>query len=113
MDNRDARYTLEGMIETEEGYFSVSSSEIEQSKGKKGRGAAGKQNVAVMAESSNPLEDPDTGKKSKHVRYFKAKVLYTHKSEEVDYTLNESLQDKANVFTDKSTGLATKRWTIG
>ena len=31
--NRDARYTLEGMIELDEGYFSVASKEIERGKG--------------------------------------------------------------------------------
>ena len=71
MGNRDARYTLEGMIELDEGYFSVASKEIERGKGTRGRGAEGKQNVAVMAEST-PLEDIETGKKEKHVRYFKA-----------------------------------------
>jgi len=30
MGNRDARYTLEGMIEMDEGYFTVASTEIEQ-----------------------------------------------------------------------------------
>lgn len=49
MGNRDARYTLEGMIEMDEGYFTVESSEIEQQQGKRGRGAAGKQNVIIMA----------------------------------------------------------------
>ncbi|MDT8347895.1 MAG: IS1595 family transposase [Flavobacteriaceae bacterium] len=102
MGNRDARYTLEGMIEMDEGYFTVESSEVEQKKGIRGRGAAGKQNVAVMAEST-PLEDVDTGKKSKHVRYFKAKVLETHKSSEVDHTIEDSLDQKSIVFTDKST----------
>jgi len=82
MGNRDARYTLEGMIEMDEGYFTVSSSEIEQSKGKRGRGAAGKQNVMVSAEST-PLEDLKTGKKSKQVRYFKAKVLTDHSADQV------------------------------
>lgn len=32
MGNRDARYTLQGMIEFDEGYFTVESSEIEQEK---------------------------------------------------------------------------------
>ncbi|MEN8835470.1 MAG: IS1595 family transposase [Polaribacter sp.] len=102
MGNRDARYTLEGMIEMDEGYFIVESSEIEKAKGKRGRGAAGKQNVAVMAKST-PLEDPDTGKKSKHVRYFKAKVLESHKSQEIDQTTENYLEDKTIVFSDKST----------
>jgi hypothetical protein len=52
----------------------VASKEIERGKGTRGRGAEGKQNVAVMAEST-PLEDIETGKKEKHVRYFKARVL--------------------------------------
>ncbi len=55
MGNRDARYTLEGMIEMDEDYFTVESSEIEQQKGKRGRGAVGKQNVMIMAESA-PLD---------------------------------------------------------
>lgn len=38
MENRDARYTLEGMIEFDEGYFTIKSSEIEQEKGIRGRG---------------------------------------------------------------------------
>lgn len=83
MGNRDARYTLEGMIELDEGYFSVASKEIERGKGTRGRGAEGKQNVAVMAEST-PLEDIETGKKEKHVRYFKARVLDSHQSEGIN-----------------------------
>ena len=39
MGNRDARFTLEGMIEIDEDYFTVESSEIEKAKGKGGRGA--------------------------------------------------------------------------
>ena len=102
MGDRDASYTLEGMIEMDEGYFTVESSEIEQKKGKRGRGAAGKQNVAVMAESTQ-LEDPRTGKKSSQVRYFKAKVLETHQSKEINETIEESLDEKSIVLTDKST----------
>ena len=59
MGKRDARYTLEGMIKMDEGYFTVESSEVEQDKGIRERGAAGKQNVAIMAEST-PLEEIKT-----------------------------------------------------
>ena len=102
MGNRDARYTLEGMIEFDEGYFTVESSEIEQDKGVRGRGAAGKQNVAIMAEST-PLEDIDTGKKSSHCRYFKAKVLTDHTAEQINQTVKESISEKSIVFSDRST----------
>jgi len=102
MGNRDAKYTLEGMIEMDEGYFTVESSEIAKSKGKRGRGAAGKQNVAIMAEST-PLEEIESGNSSRQCRYFKAKVLSDHQSDQIDQTIQESLDDKSIVFTDKST----------
>ncbi len=99
---RDEKYTLEGMIEFNEGYFTVESKEIEQEKGVRGRVAVGKQNVAVMAESV-PLEDLETGKKSKSCRYFKANVLETHLSLEINETIKESIDNQSIVFTDKST----------
>lgn len=61
MSNRDARYTLEGMIEFDEGYFTIESSEIDQEKRILGHGAVGKSNVAIMAELT-VLEDIETGK---------------------------------------------------
>jgi len=102
MGKRDARYTLEGMIEMDEGYFTVSSSEIEQSQGIRGRGAVGKANTLIMAESV-PLEDIETGKESKSCRYFKAKVLNTHLSEEINQEVQRSIDNDSIVFTDKST----------
>lgn len=102
MGNRDDRYTLEGMIEFDEGYFTIESSEIEQDKGVRGRGAAGKQNVAIMAEST-PLENIDTGKKLSHCRYFKAKVLNSHAKEEINETVQKSIDEQSIVFTDQST----------
>jgi transposase-like protein len=102
MGNRDARYTLEGMIEMDEGYFTVESSEIEQQQGKVGRGAVGKQNVMIMAEST-PLENTETGKTERQCRYFKAKVLDDHKAEGVNDTVATSLDEQSIVFTDKST----------
>ena len=102
MGNRDAKYTLEGMIEFDEAYFTVASSEVEHEKGIRGKGAVGKQNEAMMAEST-PLEDIDTGRKEKQVRFFKAKVLDGHGGEEISETIKESLDNQSIVFTDKST----------
>lgn len=102
MGERDARYTLEGMIEMDEGYFTVATSAVKKAKSKRGRGAAGKQNVAVMAEST-PLEDIETGNKSNQVRYFKAQVLESHKAEDIDQAITKSLADKTIVFSDQST----------
>ncbi len=102
MGKRDGRYTLEGMIELDEGYFTIESSEIEKSKGKRGRGAAGKTNVVIMA-GSTPLEDLETGKMSSHCRYFKAKVLKDHQSDNIDDVVVGSIDEKSIVFSDKST----------
>ncbi len=102
MGKRDDRYTLEGMIEMDEGYFTIESSEVEKQEAKRGRGAAGKKNVAIMAEST-PLEDPETNITSKQCRYFKAKVLDGHSKDQINQTVRESIDDKSIVFSDKST----------
>src|SRR5690606_8589328 len=100
--NRDSRYTLDGMMEFDEAYFTVESSKVEQEKGIRGKGAVGKQNVAMMAESV-PLEDINTGKKQKQVRYFKAKALDGHDGEEINAAIKESIANPSIIFTDKST----------
>ena len=64
--------------------------------------AAGKKNVVVMAEST-PVENLETASKSNQVRYFKAKVLDTHSAQEINQTVQENLDDKTIVFSDKST----------
>lgn len=91
-----------GVIEFDEGCFTVESTEVEQEKGLHGRGAAGKQNVAVMAEFT-PLENIEIGEISKSCIYFKAKVLETHLSLEINETIKESIDNQSIVFTDKST----------
>ena len=64
----------------------MESGQIEQQKGIRSKGAVGKQNVAMMAESTF-LEDIETGKKEKQVRYFKAKVLDGHDGESITETI--------------------------
>jgi len=75
MRQRDDRYTLEGMIGKDEGYFAIEDSEHKTQKA--GRGSKTKSNVIIMAEST-VLEDIDTGKVDRQCRYFKAKVLENH-----------------------------------
>ena len=102
MGQRDKQYNLDGMIEFDEGYFSTDTSKRDKQKLKRGRGSQKKTNVAVMAESTH-LEDIDTGKTSKHCRYFKMRVLESHNSEEIDQVVEESFDEKCIVFSDKST----------
>jgi hypothetical protein len=102
MGERDDRYTLQGMIEADEGYFAIETTDKGQPQ-KAGRGSTTKSTVMVMAEST-VLEDVETGKVDKHVGYFKAKVLADHKSLNTDLTLKEAIDaDKSVVFTDDST----------
>lgn len=80
MGQRDDRYTLKGMIEMDEGYFTIEASQHDHQTQKAGRGSKTKANVMVMAESTI-LEDIPTGKVERQCRYFKAKVLEDRKSE--------------------------------
>ena len=103
MGNRDDRYTLEGMIEMDEGYFTIEACENEHKTQKAGRGSKTKSNVMVMAEST-VLEDLDTGKAERQCRYFKAKVLEDHKADGTDKTFENAIeQEQTIVFTDQST----------
>lgn len=102
MGKRDDLYQLSGMIEFDEGYFVTETTEKTKAHLKRGRGSQRQENVAVMAEST-PLEDIETGKRSKHCRYFKMKVLGDHLSNEVEKVIAENLDEKSIVFSDKST----------
>lgn len=102
MGQRDDRYTLEGMIEADEGCFSVEASTVERKKQKAGRGSKTKSNV-VMAEST-ALEGIETGKIDRQCRYFKAKVIDDHKADSTDQALKKTIDgEKAIVFSDKRT----------
>ena len=102
MGKRDDLYSLEGMIEMDEGYFKVETSKAERAKLKRGKGSQGQQNVGIMAEST-PLEDIETGERSSQCRYFKLKVLDNHQSEGINEMVDDSLSEKSIVFSDKST----------
>jgi hypothetical protein len=55
-----------------------------------------------MSESTF-LEDIETGKISKHCRFFKMKVMQTHESEEIDDLVKNELDNQTIVFSDMST----------
>ena len=99
MGNRDSLYTLEGMIEFDEAYFVTATPD--GVKLKRGKGSQRVQNVAVIAEST-PLEDIDTGKQERQCRYFKMKVLDTHKSKTIEEAVKELIDEQSIIFTDKA-----------
>jgi hypothetical protein len=99
---RDDCYTLEGLIEADEGYFSVEASKIEQNMQKLGRGSKTKANIMIMAESTL-LQDVDTGRTDLQCRYFKGKAIENHMAKDADKILKEAIDgEKAIVFSNKS-----------
>ena len=74
MGKRDDLYSLTGMIEFDEGFFEIATSENERKSLKRGKGSQRQEDVGVMAEST-PLVDINKGIETKHCRYFKMKVL--------------------------------------
>lgn len=99
MGQRDDRYGPEGMIEFDEVHFSVPVKK--GTKLKRGKSSQRKTSVAVMAEST-PFEDPQTGKKTSHCRYFKMKVLPKQESEDVNQVVEKDVSNLAIVFSDKA-----------
>lgn len=102
MGKRDDMYNLEDMVEFDEGYFTVETTEKDKENLKRGRGSEQQVNVAVMAEST-PLEDIETGKKSSSCKYFKMKVLKTHQAQEINEVIKDNIEEKTILFSDKST----------
>jgi hypothetical protein len=100
MGKRDALYQLEGAVEFDEGYFEKATSK--HVKLKRGRGSQRQAQVAVMAEST-PLEDIETGVRSRQCRYFKMKVIEDHNSDTLTELVKENFNQKNIVFSDKST----------
>lgn len=99
MGQRDDRYRLEGIVEFDEGHFN-----LPKKKGlklKRGLGSQRKRNVAVMAEST-PLEDPASAKKSSQCRFYKLKVLEGQKADDINECIQESIDEKTIVITDKT-----------
>lgn len=88
MRNRDNLYTLSVMVEFDEEYYEIATAE--HIKLKRGKRIQKQKNMAVMEESVT-LEDIETGKKSKKPKYFKMKVVDTHKMDSIDQVIQENV----------------------
>lgn len=102
MGQRDCLYNLEGMVEFDEGYFRTETNKRDKQNLKRGRGSQKQTNVAVMAEST-VLENIETGKTSRQCRYFKMKVLDSHNTDQINEVVEENIDNRSIVFSDKST----------
>jgi hypothetical protein len=97
MGDRDHRYTLEGMIEMDEGYFTIEASKQAHKTQKAGRGSKTKSNVMIMEESTI-LEDIETARVDRQCRCFKANVLDDHKADCTDHAFENVIDDEQTIF---------------
>lgn len=102
MGKRDDLYFLKGMVEYDEAYVRKATQHEVQKRLKRGKGSQNHAIVAVASEST-PLEDPDSGIKSRHCGFFKMRVLQDVTKESVEQFVAETVTPKSVLFTDKNT----------
>jgi len=104
MGKRDELYTLSGVIELDEGFFSTETSEDEKNKPlKRGRGSQKKSKVLVMAESE-PIEGQTTKKgKPRKVGHLKMIVINDLSSNTTTPVVNNSVSKESTIDSDNST----------
>ena len=103
MGQRDAQYTLSGMIELDEGFFSTERDEKGKNEPlKRGRGSQKKSKVLVMVESEQ-VENPKDPQKPKRVNHLKMIVIPDLKAVTIDQKANTSIDKDAKITTDGST----------
>jgi hypothetical protein len=105
MGNRDSGYTLSGIIELDDGFFSTKTPKREKDKPlKRGRGSQKKTKVLVMAESI-PVEEEDKKYKDKprKVNHIKMFVIEDLKSETIDNEVIKSVKKTSIIDSDDST----------
>lgn len=104
MGKRDAQYTLSGVIELDEGFFTTETPDDEKDKPlKRGRGSQKKSKVLVMAES-RPVEGETTRKgKPRQVGHLKMIVIDNLKSQTITPLVEENISGNSVVDSDDST----------
>lgn len=104
MGERDDLYTLSGVIELDEGFFSTEIDDEEKTNPlKPGRGSQKKSKVLVMAESI-PVEGETTKTgKPRKVGYLKMKVIDNLKSGTITPVVENTVSEDAVIDSDDST----------
>ena len=103
MGKRDERYTLEGMVKLDEGFFTTEVPDSEKGKPlKKGRGSQRKTKVLVMAET---VEGNPTKKEHKHsaVKRIKMIVIDDLEAETIDTRVKDNIGRSSTIISDHST----------
>ncbi len=102
MGQRDDLYALKDMIELDDVFFEIETSEKEKNKLKRGRGSK-KQIKALVAVEFTSLEDPETGAQSSSCRFLKMKVCDSFSADHIDEIITAIIGENAVITTDKST----------
>ena len=110
MGERDNKYQLDTFLEIDEGFYKVVDKEISKEQlneeQKRGRGSINHLKVLVMVESS-PIEIIDDWNKHKPKRkcgHLKMIVMENLKSDTINNTIGNSVQNGTNAITDKFKG---------
>lgn len=106
MGRRDSEYTLEGIIELDEGFFTTEIDDNEKNKPlKRGRGSQKKSKVLIMAEST-PVDaeyNKKTSNKIRKVNHIKMIVIDDLKAETIDNQVEMHIDNNAVIDSDNST----------
>ena len=100
MGKRDGKYTLNGNVEIDEGFFTTEVSEDKKDEApKRGVGSQSKTKVLVMAESEE-IENPRNPDKPKKVGHIKMVVIPDMKSKTITPIAGECIDAEASVVSD-------------
>ncbi|KAA6346001.1 hypothetical protein EZS27_005581 [termite gut metagenome] len=107
MGKRDEQYSLSGVIELDEGFFSTETNNDEKQKPlKRGRGSQKKSKVLVMAESQ-PLEGQTTKNgKPRRVGHIKMIVINDLRAGTITPLVEENVFKESTIDSDNSTSYA-------
>jgi transposase-like protein len=104
MGKRDEQYSLSGVIELDEGFFSTETPNQDKDKPlKRGRGSQKKSKVLVMAESQ-PVEGKTTKNgKPRQVGHIKMMVINDLKAGTITSLVKDNVSEKSIIDSDDST----------
>lgn len=102
MGKRDAEYTVCGMVELDEGFFSTEAPDSEKGEPlKRGHGSQKKTKVLVLAETADGTPAKKSGKPTK-VKYIKMFVIDNLKSKTIDGKVKMYVNPDSTITSDDS-----------
>lgn len=102
MGKRDAEYTVCGMVELDEGFFSTEAPDSEKGRPlKRGHGSQKKTKVLVLAETADGTPAKKSGKPTK-VKYIKMFVIDNLKSKTIDGKVKMYVNPDSTITSDDS-----------